>query len=797
MRWGLEGLHRAAFASPDSVSYHMSKAAHVVNCLARCVTLDAHQIRSVCASNSISSPSTSFLKEIRKLAKGYLSEGQYGRLHATVLVTMELGGIDALQELESQGVLLSKRGCSLKFRRFTKRLHADAVREPTWAFLVDRILTYEASTRLIEHTEQATVALLRASRKRNRIWLKQLMGLVELIFLRNYFDVGIPAQTERLLASFLTPEELASSVSRAIAVANEVSPLDGTDLGAPSLGDLCTDEIQEVLLAAQLLNAVHDAVRLVAGFGYSLRWEQGSVGPVAILSAPSPEFERSVQIGFIRGILAQNSIALDMLKHGTLSNPSLMQYAERISAELCGSNTAVVGPRSRSRRLRLEVPLVPDLVRSVLNYRFSDEEGHLRDLDRNYLLPLGWEEGLPIQLTDNLNYEDLLRLYKVLRFYCMIDITSRKRYIGLDSTIFTNSLVRVIGEKGLREVLALAETSQEAIDDFISVFVADVSELGRYDLQYTPLLKIQSVSNPDGSTPEAEYVQLPAVLAASNITRNAQIRGNTRFHKDGRKFVQLMSEKLRRHFSKLVIERRLRAGDVATEIDIAFLCDSHLYLVECKHSITATDPHEMRDLWRDVRKGTRQIERATLILQEPERRRSYLRAWFPHLTVEEIDGLSIVGVVLSSHRLFSGLKLDGVSIRDSASLMRLVSSGAVSMGSMAEDGTLTMKTFRLWESEALGCRDIENYFSVDSVLHSMYSRSMIPQYTFQQFHKLTIARESYIFVEDDDEWAEYMQAQGYERLPDEIHRPPTMAEIETLLDEKLRASQLEEGASSA
>jgi hypothetical protein len=80
--------------------------------------------------------------------------------------------------------------------------------------------------------------------------------------------------------------------------------------------------------------------------------------------------------------------------------------------------------------------------------------------------------------------------------------------------------------------------------------------------------------------------------------------------------------------------------------------------------MTPTEPHEMRDVWEDIEKGARQLARARAALLDPGRRQSYLAGWFPGSKTPANADMRIVTCVISSHRIFSGLEIEGVAVRD-------------------------------------------------------------------------------------------------------------------------------------
>jgi hypothetical protein len=723
------------------------------------------------------------LSELRHLAIDFRKMGKYGRLRATILTASALAGQEGFKEIESAGILLAPREATKKFGQFIKRIQQDCIREQRWAFLSDRLATYSTFIDLISATAPAIQIIREQSVKSIRFWAKRLLAIVELSFLGAYFDCQLDEGLAGIFARFDSPEACASSVSTVIAIANGIREFDTVDLGFPAIGDLHDPILGHLLVAGHLLDMTNDFARSISAFGYSLTVKEGASGAVFILSPPFPEFERSVQLGYIRGALGRGDTALENSGIDTSTPLSLKALADYFAEEIGPTAAAIVDADTRFRRVRVEMPLIPSLCKALAEGYFKDEEAELRGLSQDFMLPIQLKGAPPPQLTANLSYGDFAILYRLIRFFNLVDVALRRPYLSSDFTAFANSLVRIVRDKDVRELLALSGVAEAAIGDFLSVAAFETNDLGHYDLQYSLLLNIKSVRLPELPHPAREYVQLPAVTIASNATRNVQMKTGIRLHRDGHAFVEVVSDLLRQHFPAIVTEKRLRRGELKTEVDIALLCDSALYLIECKHSLTATGPHEMRDLWRDISRGISQVNRARQILEDADRRRAYLRAWFPKIDETAIGAIRIVCSVLSSHRLFSGLNIDGVLIRDFASLSRLLGEGTVGIGYENEDDKLVMMRFRIWKKDELTPQDIENYFSEASILHRMFESSMKQQNVYQAFGELTLVRDTYVYEFDSEEWQQYMERIGCMRLPDQIVESPKEKSYRELIDE--------------
>jgi hypothetical protein len=210
----------------------------------------------------------------------------------------------------------------------------------------------------------------------------------------------------------------------------------------------------------------------------------------------------------------------------------------------------------------------------------------------------------------------------------------------------------------------------------------------------------------------------------------------------------------------------IKDGATRTDIDIVALSDNTLYLFECKHSITPTGPHEMRDLWRDIQKGISQLEVALAILSV--RLADYLAGWFPGTARDMARHVRIRPVVLCSHRVFSGLTLRGIPVRDYASLGHVLGDGIVRTGTPKDDKTVEVIRYRLRAAEDPSPADLDNYLGGQSTFFRMFEPFMRP-YTAIDYvrDKVILAQESFVYQLNDEAWQANLESLGAHRLPDE------------------------------
>jgi hypothetical protein len=297
--------------------------------------------------------------------------------------------------------------------------------------------------------------------------------------------------------------------------------------------------------------------------------------------------------------------------------------------------------------------------------------------------------------------------------------------------------------------------------------------LGYLDLQYRPALRIAQTFNPqEGRLTKPEIVFLPAILVTSNVARNLQAGNKLRFELNAEAFVDLVARTFKSVFAKVetsVPVKGLKGSEAkpeATDIDLVVLEDKTLYLFECKHSLPPTGPHEIRDVWEDIEKGTNQLAIAMRILSDPIRRQSYLAGWFPGTKPQDTANLKLVPCVLCSDRIFSGLEHRGFPIRDFSSLQLMFQGGIVGMGGPVSEDEVVMMQYRLIRQKEMSGSDLADYCSPESTFFKMFKPFMSPVSRIQRLEGITIAEETFVYQAEARDWANHMETLGCAREPD-------------------------------
>ena len=337
------------------------------------------------------------------------------------------------------------------------------------------------------------------------------------------------------------------------------------------------------------------------------------------------------------------------------------------------------------------------------------------------------------------------------------------------------------------ELLQSLGLSEEQARDFLSVISTDlVHESGYPDLQYRPALRIaQSLDPSRNALTPPEIIHLPAIICTSNVQRNVQSANKFRVELNAQVFVENASRTLRSRFENVETNRPVKGKDGATDIDLIILDTSTLYLFECKHSLPPTGPHEIRDIWEEIEQGIHQLEKATAILSDANRRQSYVTGWFPGTQPREPQGLKIVACVLCSHRIFSGLQHKGFPIRDFSSLARLCDDGIIGMGGAVDRDEVVLRQHRVIRGNAMSGPDLADYCSADSTYFKTFRPFMHLVSRVERLQKVTLAKETFGYEVELDDWSRHMEALGCAREPDRRQKLSPDRSVEALTEDEM------------
>ena len=729
-------------------------------------------------------------KTVLKLASYFRARGNFGKLRAAVLSGITWFGEKFLRQVERAGVFLADRGPgqSPGFKSFLGEIDDETrdVDEEVWAVLHTRLQTYLIYQQLSDAVSEDRARALRFLQNRPRLLVRMALSVAGLSFLGVHFNFVIPEPIANLIEELGDPEEVASIASLLVVLANEWERLDSMDFAF--LGETYEEinDLRQLMISGKAMVEQYEISKYVSLFGYELDVVQARQLTFR-LRPPSRDFEYSMRLGYIRSVTNSGVARLDVAARGGPPAWSLLAAAKHFAERFGAKIAEVRDADSELRRLRLHVPGAPKLFEMLRDGLFYEDLVSNEQLSRDFLVPLRYLKPAEFHLTEHLDLKTFVGIWRYFQFMGLVEIALLRGYAKNDPMILLNSLVRVIEHEAFVELLERLGLSKEQATEFIEAISTDVTErVGFLDLQYKPGLRIAPTFVPNQhrfTVPEVIYV--PALVVSSNIERNIQSAHNFRIELNARAFVDFAGRTLKARFPNTQLNRPVKNGGKATDIDIVILEGNVLYLFECKHSLPPTGPHEMRDIWEDIEKGIDQLQTALEILGDPTRRQSYLGGWFPGTKLDNSGGLKMVCCILCSHRIFSGLEKNGIAIRDFSSLARLCDDGVMAMGGDIGEDEVLLRQYRIIRSEVMSPWDLADYCSADSLYFRMFKPFMHPVTRFARLGDMTIAKETFVYEVELGDWGRHMESLGAVRLADRRQKvKPLFREEGVTLDQE-------------
>ena len=597
--------------------------------VSRAGKLDAEVIRDQLPAGLLSRQrDKSFLKSLLSLSAQYRERGHLGRFRACLVVGTVILGPKFLTKVERAGLLLSDgmSGFGRFLSKFVVALY-DATDEAL-PLLKNRLETYVAYHRLasgLRGVEAAGAALLR---KRPRRVIKALLALTNLFFLREKLGFEFGDQFAEFFAEFRNPEDMATVTSLLVAAANEHHIFDALDFAFPLSEEIIDQEVVTAARYGKDAYLRHETWNLISLFGYRLEVARERGPTVFYLRPPSHEFEYFLRLGMIREELAARPFTRADTPFHT-SGVSLLAMARMFADHFSEIISEVVGEETISERLRLHLPVTPEIYQRIASAQFYEDAMVLDRLAQQFLIPLRRNSTEESRLTEDLSLRDFLRIWKPVHFVALVEVSVLERYAKSRPSVIRNSLVLVSREEALKEVLRALDISERQADDFLFLVSGDVHKLGHCDLQYRPFLRIASNNETkEGkivATPP-EILHLPALVAMSNIVPNLQHSNKFGWEPNAAElFVDVIASMFRKRLPSVVINRPLKKRIEnnrlrVTDADVVVFENSTLYVFECKYSVPPNDPHELRDAWEAIEGAADQLRLAVDILNDAQAR---------------------------------------------------------------------------------------------------------------------------------------------------------------------------------
>jgi len=447
---------------------------------------------------------------------------------------------------------------------------------------------------------------------------------------------------------------------------------------------------------------------LVDRMGYRITAETES--STFRLSAPSLEFQRAVDLGFIHAY-AQRALKAQTVREGEAE--SFTEFGRSVvDEEWCRHFVKLV--KDPVPRYRFEFPV--EMIRLI------KEIGELMREERAALEVASWdllasvEDLLDFELTDSVTMRDLFYVSRLIQLLRCFIAEVLLRDAESNFPLVLQSLVPALERDQLQRLFAMVVGNDQA-QAVLDLLLVDMKE--HIDVQYRPLI------------PAETSILLPVnVFANSNIYRNPLMITRRRLFEDGQ--VDPLSGGLEKAFGQAGFTARSQVefswNGRSGEVDVLVVADEVLLALECKNSLLPTGIHELMTSVDYVRTAADQLGRFRACWQEEGFRKEL--AANTGLAIPAVAKL-VTGIVMAN-RMLIGYRLDGHAVRGHYELGRFVTEGVVSIGEEA-------KCF--WIGQSPCGEDLRRFFE-DDITYEPQWRSMIQTEMLYEFSGCTVKRET-------------------------------------------------------
>ncbi|RWF44687.1 MAG: hypothetical protein EOS65_01465 [Mesorhizobium sp.] len=570
--------------------------------------------------------------------------------------------------------------------------------------LSEEVRTYLASVKALAHLATPIHHLdqtLRQFLRRNAdTALKSVIARVDAIFMTGHqADHG--ASTEDI--GFYSKEDLAEGASYIVHCMDTEIGIETKHFNKMAESKISRGIFDKLIVKACKIRRYCEAEILVDAFNYQIHTSKGK----SIVSAPTPELEKSIRLGYIQENQARSRMQFERIKTIKGGVISVFDISDAFYDRMHESVVKLIElPISR---YTFHLPDVPPLRALFSNDAFTAEEIiYLRDIVNTELVT--WEELERFELRPGLSLLDVAKVYRLFLFIARLATRQLEPLLSHDPAIAYRSLIPVFKEGVLRGLLGWCLRPKQ-IDDVLGLLSWKPGSTGVFDLQYRPIIRGE-----DG------HLLVPMHIAGManwyrNLVHTGKIRLTDSIEQEAAS--RALTHALQRRCKHVRAEYETVLNGQRIEIDAVCRFGEYLFLFECKHSLLPCNVHELRTSFKHVRTGAGQLDRVSHLLSDPKvEAEFYRRLGWSVGPAEEI-----VTCIVSCNGMFSGLRVDGHPVRRWAELLNMIEKGVVRTVevSVFDDGSgLDVRTENvvernLWKAAQLDPKFLYQYLKEDSV----------------------------------------------------------------------------------
>jgi len=487
------------------------------------------------------------------------------------------------------------------------------------------------------------------------VGIKSALASLDFLFLRHMagFRIGDKNETSRDPLFFIV-EELAEGFSSILALyGNEFGQIRGNREINPDRTS--NGFYYEMLVSGAHLAAFREWEFQVDRMGYRFSRKEGT--KEFVLSPPSTEFLRAVDLGYIRSF---SHHVIEPMEWDDERDHSIVELVRKTALMLKEKGYIVLEEKPFERYLfRFPEPIL----KALLGYNglFREERVLCLLTCQDLLTP--FEQLMDFNIGNGLTFRDVFFLSRMMRFLCLIFSEILSPEADTRPELVFQSIIPVFQRDQLIELISLA-VGKEKAEVAIDLLMADIK--GHIDIQYKPLL------------PAGKTILFPtSIFASSNIYRNLLKVSGMRLYSDGTD--DPLEKSLFKVFEASGAFPKTRVSytwnNEEGEVDVLVLMDNLLFVFECKNSLLPTGPHELMTSLNYLYKAADQLDLFKRNFSD-----AAFREWLEKDKGLLIDSEThlVTGIIISN-RMLLGFRVNGHPVRGNYELEHFVKEGTIRM----------------------------------------------------------------------------------------------------------------------
>ena len=533
----------------------------------------------------------------------------------------------------------------------------------------------------------------------------ELLAYINMIFrYRNastaqVHTMGSPNKNNKCVSDY-TNEEISEAASYLIYLFTEERGFQPKKEKWLDIDYILYGRIDKLVLLACHRNLILEWEFLVDCLGYELEAGEKSIR----IYDPDDQLEKSFRIGLIKTSMQEQLSAMQIIETTPIG---LQELAQMTVTELGDTLFEWRCEDKLFQRYRMAFPeplLDPLLPKKNDGALGLFREEYIELYFANHELTFKSADIFNQMVTNHCSVVDLI-LFK--RFFILFNFSQRWLFEKeTDIRKVIPSLIPIMSEEQLIDLIEKFVDGKEKAGELLELLSWDGH--GKLDLQYTPIIKIDS----------KHYYVATDILISSNIARNSLVlaRGKkiSAANSDGQNDpLEIFCEKSFRECSFPYQTRsnvKYKYRGEQGEIDFLAWSDSRIYIIECKKAILPSSSHEIRATYEHIQKASQQLDMSSEALQDEMVQKNYFPQWGISSRSRTIHTCILLG-----NRLFAVPNGMQHPVRYAYELNMILTSGTVNSN---------LGHWSCWTSEQFADEDLARYLSDADPLSRSFLESM-------------------------------------------------------------------------